>query len=269
MRNVRIYKDDIRVNILRSLFFTDTVLVVIGALVIGVALYFFFNSLLHFFSWGYYISALIVCTIFFIAFITQKIDNQPIFRIVPRALRFNGSKKKSRYHDLEDYFVDFSIQDNLIIRNNSIVRMYEIEPYDVALLNEQDREHFFVKLKQALHTLPSSVQFIVRKERATSKNYSPHFFSLYDGSNKKREPLIEKYIEDLTALIDSEPFVVTRHYGVFSVSCNTQKPHDKVAAIKKLDDIGLRFASALAVCNIGVRILENDELIQFAKTTLR
>ena len=33
------------------------------------------------------------------------------------------------------------------------MKLYEVEPFDIALLNDQDREHFFVKLKQMIHVL--------------------------------------------------------------------------------------------------------------------
>ena len=269
MKSVRIYKDDIRTHVLRSLFFTDTVLVVAGALAITVLLYILFTYVLHFFNWGYFISSLIVSNIFFIAFITQKIDNQAIYKVVPRALKYKTSKKDQRYAELEDYFIDFTIQDNLIVRGSSIIGMYEIEPFDVALLNDQDREHFFVKLKQAIHVLPSQVQFIVKKQQAKSSDYSPHYFSLYDGSNTKREPLIAQYIEDLTNLVTANNFMITKHYAVFSVPCNATKPHALVAGVKKLNDLGMRFASALSAANITVRPLENLELKQFAQGTLR
>lgn len=269
MRSVRIYKDDIRTHILRSLFFTDTVLVLAGVITISVLVYLVFNNLLHFFNWGYYISALIVTNVFFITFITQRVDNQAIYKVIPRAVKYKLGKKDQRYKDLEPYFVDFSIQDNLILKDSSIVGMYEIEPFDVALLNEQDREHFFVKLKQAIHTLPSQVQLIVRKENAKSKDYSPHFFSLYDSANKKREPLISQYIEDLTNLVNANNFMITKHYAVFSVPCNTLKVNTLVQGVKKLNDLGMRFASALGAANITVRPLENVELKAFAQGTLR
>lgn len=269
MRSVRIYKDDIRVNVLRSLFFTDTVIAVSGGTVIGVVLFLFFHNVLHFFNWPYFISSLILAEIVFVGFITQKVDNQPIYRIVPRGITFKASKKKYRQKELEPYFVDFVVQDNLIVRSNSLIKMYEVEPFDIALLNEQDREHFFVKLKQMTHVLPSQVQFIVRKVRSQPDDYSKHFFSLYDQSNTKREPLIDQYIHDLKNLVTTDTFMTTHQYAVFSASCDSSKPHEKVKAIKKLNDMGARFASSLFTCNISVRPLESDELIQFAKDTLR
>lgn len=202
-------------------------------------------------------------------FITQRIDNQPIYKIALRATTFKTTKKQHRYRDIEPYFTDFTIQDNHIIRKGSMIRMYEVAPFDIALLNDQDREHFFVKLKQAIHILPSQVQFIVRKEKATISNYSRHFFSLYNSSDTQREPLIGQYVEDMKRLLEEEIFLITRHYAVFSVACNPANPHAKIEAMKKLNDIGLRFASALSQCHISVRPLENQELVAFAQSTLR
>lgn len=268
MKSVRIYKDDIRVHILRSLFFTDSVLVVSGTITIALILYFVFQ-ILHIFQLNYYVSSLTITTIFFIAFITQKIDNQPIYKVVPRLLTFKTSKKEKRYKELEPYFTDFTIQDNLIIRTGSITKMFEIEPFDVALLNEQDRENFYIKLKQAIHTLPAQVQFIVRKEKAKSNDYSRHFFSLYEEAKSNREQLISQYINDLTRLLESETFFVTRHYAVFSVSCNTSKTSELIAGIRKVNDLGISFAAALSACNISVKPLTNEELVRFMSSTLR
>lgn len=269
MKNIRIYKDDIRVNVLRSLFFTDTILAVSGAMVIGGIWYLVFRNFLHSIPTEYFISVLIILEIFFLGFITQKVDDQPIYKVIPRGLLFKSNKQEFRQKDLESYFIDFSVQDNLILRKNSLIRIYEVESFDIALLNDQDRENFFIKLKQMIHVLPSQVQFIVRKEKTTTKDYSQHFFSLYDQSNGKREALVNRYINDLSDLINSHEFMTTRHYAVFSVSGNTSKVNERVKAIKKLNDMGISFAAALSACNITVRPLPNDELINFCEITLR
>lgn len=269
MKSVRIYKDDIRQHILRSLFFTDNTLFVSGGIIIGITLYICLKYIAHVFNWNIYIASLIVLEIAFIGFITQKIDNQPIYKVIPRGFNFKKSKKQYRQKELESYFVDFSIQDNLIIRKDSIIQMLEVEPFDISLLNDQDREHFFLKLKQMIHVLPSQVQFIVRKEKAKTEDYSKHIFSLYANSNTKRESLIAEYTKNLSALVNESNFMTTRHYAVFSVSCNPTKQQDKLTAIKKLHDITMRFASALSSCNITVRPLQNEELLSFTQTTLR
>ena len=269
MRTVRIYKDDIRIHILRSLFFTDSVIAVSGAVVIAGLLFIVFHNIFHFFEWSYYLSALILTEIFFIGLITQKIDNQPIYKIVPRGITFKSTKKEYRQKELDPYFVDFSLQDNLIIKKSAIIKMHEIDPFDIALLNDQDREHFFIKLKHMIHMLPSQLQLIVRKEKATIEDYSKHFFTLYDQSNAKRESLIDRYISDMTKLIQQNSFTTTHHYAVFSVSCDTSNPYEKIKSIKKINDITARFSSSLVACNIAVRPLKTDELITFANNTLR
>ncbi len=269
MKSVRIYKDDIRVNILRSLFFTDTALVTLSAITIAALLFLFFKYSLHFFNFGYYLSSLLVLEISFAALVTQKIDNQPIYKIVPRGFIFKTGKKKFRTGQLDSYFTDFTIQDNLIVRVASIIKMLEVDPFDIALLNDQDREQFFIRLKQVLHTLPSAVQFIVRKERASPKDYSPHFFSIYAHSGKKREPLISSYIQDLTSLIEVNPLLVTKYYAVFSVSANPNKTASKLQTIKKLNDMSVRFSAALSACHITTRVVEDEKLIEFVKKEVR
>ena len=217
----------------------------------------------------YFVSILIILEIFFFGLITQKIDNQPVYKIIPRSLLYMFGHKEFRHKDLESYFVDFSVQDNLIIRQNSIIGILAVEPFDIALLNDQDRENFFIKLKQMIHVLPSQVQFIVRKEKTSLKDYSQHLFSLYNNSNSKRETLINSYINDLSRLIQVNDFMTTRHYAVFSVSSNTAKVNDRLKAINKLNDIRMSFTGALSACNIQVRALTNQELIHFSEFTLR
>lgn len=269
MKNVRIYKDDIRIHILRSLFFTDTVLVVLSSMIITLVLFLVFRFILHFFNWTYFISSAIIADIFFVTFITQRVDNQPIYKVAARAVSFKKSKKQNRYKDIEPYFTDFTIQDGHIYRKNNITRMYEIEPYDIALLNDQDREHFFSKLKQVIQILPIRIQFIVRKERSNLKDYSRHFFSLYKSSNLRTESHIKKYAQDLCNLIEEESVFITRHYAILSVPCRLSNIQHRVEAINKLNDVGLRFAAGLHQSNISVRPLENDELVSFVQATLR
>lgn len=269
MKSVRIYKDDIRVHILRSLFFTDTALVLIGVIVIAGSVYLFSQYILHMFVWSYYISSVIIATMAFIAIITQKVDNQPIYKIVPRLLKLRSKSRERRFRDLEPEFTDFYIQDGLVVRPGSLAKMLQIEPYDVALLNEQDRENFFLRLKQVINVLPSQVQFLVRKDEAEVKDYSEHFFTLYGGAQLNREPLITKYIDELSKLIESQTLFVTRHFAVLTVGCNTGKTSDFVAGVKKLNDLSLSFAGALSSSNVAVKPLTNDELIRFMNLEFR
>lgn len=269
MRTVRIYKDDIRVNILRSVFFTDTVLAAIGGLIIAVVLYAIFQYIFHLFHLGYYLSILFLSELAFIAALTQKVDNQPVSHIVPRAITHSVKPKKLRGRSIDSYFTDFIIQDNMIVRPKNLIRVFEVDPYDISLLNDQDREHFFIKLKQLIHILPSQVQFIVEKEQATIKDYSKHIFSLYSESSKKTEPLIETYTQDLNNLVRTNEFNTLCYFAVFSISADTSKTNSKLNGINKLNDATLRFASIANSCQMTVRPLTNDELVTYMKQQLR
>lgn len=269
MKSIRIYKDDIRTHIFRSLFFTDTAILVIGIAIIAVGLYGGFNYTLGFINWGYYFSSLIVLSVFFIAVLTQRIDNQPIFKVAPRAITFNRRNREQRYSEIDNYFTDFFIQDNHIVRKNSIVRIFKVEPFDIALLNDHDREHFFIKLKQVIHVLPVPVQIIVRKEPATLEDYTPHVFSLYKSSKQSTEKLIKSYVEDLNALIETNDFMVTKYYLVISVDAHVNNSYRRLEAFKKLNDFGIRISSALSSCDISIEPLTNHELVALSQQLLR
>ncbi len=269
MKSVRIYKDDIRQHILRSLVFTDKVLVILVGAIIACSLFVILRYGLHIFNWHIFITSLIFCEAIYLWGITYKIDNQSLYKIIPRAVRFKLSKKQFRTKEIEPYFTDFTIQDNHIFRNNTVIKLYEVEPYDIALLNEQDREHFFVKMKQMIHTLPSQVQLIVKKEQTRLADISKHIFSLYEQSNRKRELIIDTYVEDLSMLIKTNQFMTMHYYAVFSTPCDESNTSEKVKAMSTLNDMGARFASAMAACGISVSPLENNQLIDYMKHTLR
>ncbi len=269
MKSVQIYKDDIRQHILRSLVFTDKVLIILGGAIIAGGLFAVFRFGIHIFSWHIFIITLIFCEAVYLWGIMHKIDNQSLYKIIPRAIRFKSSRKQFRAKEIDPYFTDFTIQDNHIFRNNTVIKMYEVEPYDIALLNEQDREHFFVKLKQMIHTLPSQVQFIVKKEQMRLSDISKHIFSLYEQSNRKREAIIDRYVDDLSSLIKTSQFMTIRYYAVFSAPCDPSNSSDKIKAINSLNDMGSRFAASMAACDISVLPLENNQLIDYMQQTLR
>ncbi len=84
MKKVRIYKDNIREHILRSLLFTDTVIFIGGAAIIAILIYVLYGKVAPKFDWGIFISITLVTEILFLGAITFKIDNQPIFKLIPR-----------------------------------------------------------------------------------------------------------------------------------------------------------------------------------------
>src|SRR5579859_2007934 len=141
--NVRVYKDNLRENIFRSLLFTDIIIFVLAGVAVAIVIYFLFSITFPHFSWAYYLGTTAFLEIVFYTIATLKIDNQPIFKIVSRAVPFALNKKKFRANQVDPYFRDFTIQDDLIIRKKSISKVFEIKPYDISAINVNDRQNFF------------------------------------------------------------------------------------------------------------------------------
>lgn len=269
MRTIRVYKDNVREHIFRSLFFTDTVIFLgIGILLAGVV-FVVYKFVLNSFDYGLYLSTVFIVELFYALTATVRIDNQPMYKLIPRAITHSASKKHYAMKELDTTTSDFKIIDNYIQRKKRLIAIYEIRPFDIALLNEEDREQFYSKIKTMLHTLPGKVQIIVRKEIAKPSDYQDHFFSLYKDADPKRERLIENYVNDITHLLDLEKFQMVKYYAVFSTPLTSTKDEAFVNASKRLYDMGARFSSGLELAQIGIRQLKKNDLVTYFQSQFR
>ena len=269
---VRIYKDNFRESILRSLIFTDFVISILVELSIAGIMYVIFSHVSKNFNVGEYIGSVLLFEILFIALVTQKRDNQPIYKLVYRAIFFFTGKRKLRSKQLESYFADFKIQDDVIIRKKSISKVFLINPHDISALNEVDTVQFFARVKQALHSLPTQLQIVVRKELMTPDDINDHLASIYKTltkKNKKREEIIQQYNHDLKERVATGNYLITRQYGVFAQEVDTNNVKQKVDAMGKLEDMYRRFDFSLTSCEVSTRQLTNNELVLFVKKVLQ
>lgn len=269
MRPARIYKDNIRENILRSLLFTNQIIIgFLLALISGIN--FIVIKIAHIpFTWGGYISSILIGAIVLITPLMFKIDGQPVYILIPRALKQLFTNKKQWGESINSYFSKFHIQDSAIFRANNLIRIYQIEPRDVALLSDQDKAVFYERLRTMLHMLPVKTQFIVRREIASSPDFSTHFYAMFKSSNSEREDLIHGYIEGLKQFIDDHNFLISKHYAVFSIECGTKNPTVVVKGMQRLNDIGTRFLRGLNENQISARLLNNNEIISFMQKYYR
>ncbi len=263
MKSVRIYKDNLREHILRSLFLTDTVLFVGVGIIIAITQFVFFKFVVHFFQTGVYLMSVLIAELLFALVATLRVENQPLYILLPRAFLFLFTKKQYRADELESSTADFNVQGNYIIRHKTLIAVYEIEPFDIALLNEEDKEQFYQHIKMALHTLSKQIQLIVRKETARISDYHKHFFSIYKDADPKREELITQYIDDISQLIATGKLQIVKYYAVFSTHLPSQKEVNMVMAARRLQDTSLRFSTTLQGTNITMQQLEHLELVAF------
>ena len=269
MRTVRVYKDNLREHIFRSLFFTDTVIFLGIGLFLAISIFIFYKFLIHEFYYGLYFSTVFIAEIFYAIAATVKIENQSIYKVIPRAIVHHSSKKQYAQKELDKTTSDFTITDNYIKRKKRLIAVYEIQPYDIALLNDEDREQFYNKIKTTLHTLPGKVQLIVRKEIAKPSDMQDHFFSIYKNSLPNRERLIDNYVQDLTNLLNLGKFQIVKYYAVFSTPLTSTKEEEFVNACKRLYDMGIRFSSSLEIAQITVRQLSKNELVSYLQSQFR
>jgi len=269
MRTVRVYKDNMREHILRSLFFTDTAIFLGIGIFLAVGVFMVYHFVFHIFQYGLYISSVFVVELFFALFATIKIENQSIYKVIPRAITHGTSKKKYAMKELDKTTSDFKVIDNYIVRKKRLIAMYEIRPFDIALLNEEDREQFYNKIKTTLHTLPGKVQIIVRKDIAKPVDYQEHFFSIYKSSLPNREKLIDNYVNDVTNLLNLGKFQMVKYYAVFSTPLVSSKEDEFVKACKRLYDMGIRLSSGLELAQITIRQLTKDELVAYFQSEFR
>ncbi len=269
---VRIYKDNFRESILRSLIFTNTVIFILVGLGIAAITYGIFNNISKPFDIGKYLGTVAFLEIIFVGIATQKRDNQPIYKLVYRGVFFFTGKKKQRSTQVDAYFTDFKIQDDLIVRKKSISKAFLINPHDISALSEADTINFFARVKQALHALPTQLQIIVKKEVMLPEDINDHFASIYKTLSKndqKREEIIQKYNHDLKMRIATGGYQVIRQYGVFAQELDTNNVQQKIEAIGRLDDMYRRFDHLITTSGITTKRLVNKELITFVRKVLQ
>jgi hypothetical protein len=269
MRTVRVYKDNMREHIFRSLFFTDTVIFLSIGLFLAVGIFIFYKFIIHAFYYGLYFSTVFVVELFYAILATVKIENQSIYKVIPRAIIHSSSKKHYAMRELDKSISDFSITDNYIKRKKRLIAIYEISPFDIALLNVEDREQFYNNIKTTLHTLPGKVQLLVRKEIAKPSDYQSHFFSLYKDALPNRGQLIDNYVNDITNILKIGKFQMVKYYAVFSTPLPSTKEEEYVISCKRLYDMGIRFASSLELAQITVKQLSKDELVTYFQSQFR
>jgi len=270
--SVRIYKDNLRQPIFRTLVLTDVVIFVLIGLFIAGFTYLLFRLTFQHINWLTYLFILGILEPTFFVIATLPIDNQKIYKILSRFLIFAISKKKFRGNQLGGYYNDFFIQDDLVIRKKSISKVFRINPYDISALNAADREAYFANLKQTLHILPSQLQVIVKKEVTTAKDFTDHFIHIYKSlpkGNKKKEEMVGNYQRDLEEFIAKEKLLTIKQYGVFAASVDTANVEEKIKTIGKLDDMYTRLSSSLEACHVTTRQLTNTELEEYMRRLLR
>ncbi len=269
MRTIQVYKDNLREHIFRTMFFSDTVLFFGFGILLALSITLLFQLVLHITDVGLTLSTIFLMELFYAVIVTLKVDKQPLYKIIPRGINFSISQKKFTQNELKKTTGDFTIIGDYILYKNRLIAIFEIKPFDIALLNEEERERYYAHIKTMLHTLPGKIQLISRKEKASVEDYHNHFFSLYDTASVKLNGLIEEYIKDLSTVIELNEFQIMKYYAVFSTPLGSNTDENFVLASQRLTDMGIRFSGSLALEKIYTVQLKNKKLVTYFKDLFR
>lgn len=269
MKAIRVYKDNLREHIFRTMFFTDTVLFLGSGIVLAVFTIFSLKFVLKVDQLGLIISTIFLGELFYALFATLKIDHQPLYKIIPRVFTYTVKKKQFSMNGIGKSTGDFRIVGNYVIRKKKLIAVYEIRPFDIALLNDEERERYYQHIKTMLHTLPGKVQLISRKQTATVTDYHEHFYSLYETANEKINWLIGDYVRELSELVKNNKFQIMKYYAIFSSPLPSHNDLQFVQAAQKLEDMAKRFSSALAMERIQTLQLTNTQLVTYFQKQFR
>ena len=269
MKAVRVYKDNLREHIFRTMFFTDTVIFLGSGIVLAVFTIVLYKVVLKVDQIGLILSTIFLGELFYALFATLKIDHQPLYKIIPRAVTFTVKKKQFSMREIGKTTGDFQVVGNYVIRKKKLIAVYEIRPFDIALLNDEERDRYYQHIKTMLHTLPGKVQLISRKQTATVSDYHEHFYSLYETANEKINWLIGNYVKELSELVENNKFQIMKYYAIFSTPLSSQNDSQFVQSAQKLEDMAKRFSSALATERIQTLQLANTQLVTYFQEQFR
>ena len=269
MRAVRIYKDNLREHIFRTLFFSNSVLFFGTGIFLAAITILIYTLTLKITDIGIIVSSIFLIELVFALIATLKIEKQPLYKIIPRAIQFNLSRKLYTKKQISQTTGNFKIIGNYIIRRKQLIAIFEIHPFDIALLNENERERFYHHIKMMLHTLPGKVQLILRKEKAKVEDYHSHFYSLFETANPKLDSLIGRYTKELSSLVELNEFQIMKYYAVFSTPLISEKDQTLTQAAQQLHDMSKRFGGSLATEKIQITQLNKEELIKYFKVQFR
>lgn len=270
---IRVFKYDPRTNVLRTFISTDKGVCVTGSVIILYFSYVFYAHILHSFNFMNWLLTCAILEFILVYVVTRKIDNQSIYKLLYRQFLYYIGKRKYKMDTLDSYFTDFSIQDSLVVKKKQMSIVFEIEPVDISDYNQDDIASFYASIKQALHTLPQQIKLFIHKEPQTTNDIQEHVVSVaksLSSTNKQRAKLADMYVDELSDVIESEEFFVTKVYGVFSITVDSYNPEGKVKTIGLLHDMYNRLRSELKNTgyDIQTRQLSDANLIAFMRKQL-
>ncbi len=206
--------------------------------------------------------------------LSYEFDRQPAYTLLIPYLRYLfTTKKEPRIAD-----VDFDLVDNLLVFKEKVVTVFKLEPVDIMLLSEQDRQIFikniqtFLNNQRGIHT-----QILMRNRGAEQSDYIKHFdhittqqVSLHSKEMADfREDKLAGYIKDMQALLSKNIVPIRDYFILFEIKGNTSTSRKTIKLISELQELTDRIASLLDHAKVRTSQLVEEDLEEFLQSFIR
>lgn len=162
---------------------------------------------------------------------------------------------------------DFEIRDNLLFTKKSVVAIFQMEPIDIALLDEEGQMSFFAGLSTAFNVLQGDIQFNVVGKKSSIDDFSEYFKSMkmQNLGDQNRLNLVNNVIADMSSLIeDPEEQILTKNfYFHLKEECKTADEKNFVNAIKALSLRVQRITGVFIHAGINIEQVKENNLKQY------
>jgi hypothetical protein len=208
------------------------------------------------------------------AILSTEIDRQPAYTlVVPFIKYFFSAKTQESLAEL-----DFDLIDNVLIFKDRLVAIFKLEPIDIMLLSEQDRQIFtndiqaFLNNQRGIHT-----QIITRNRGASQSDYLNHFQDITNQTvninnlemNELRDSKLAGYIQDMNKLLATNIVPIRDYYFLVEQKGDNSISKQSIENLQKLEQQSNRICILLNQAKIETKHLKDKELETFLTQFIR
>jgi hypothetical protein len=268
---VKIYKTKAGQNRFVQIFFSELNVSVAVGILLAIPLYFIDLG------WEIKLGLLLVLMILAWSILFHKINKKPLYTLILPAFKFIFSQKRytSKHLATMSQFY-YCIKDNFVFTNDQILKVFQIHPVDISLLNEQEKQTFKNQLGVFLHSIgdDNSIQLKVVNRLAVVKDYEDHFENLRSQARSTNASgqvikLQNEYIKNLSNKITNEA-VPFKDYYIIIPQKTTKNPKPELLEsykkdlVRKVNNLcNLLTHSGIEVVELTEKTLENFYQAQF------
>lgn len=176
-------------------------------------------------------------------------------------------KLKDIYYGCYDFFpIKAFFNEFVRLKDGTMVKILEVEPINLNLRNEFEKEAILISYKNFLKNLNSNVQIVIQSKRMDLKS---HIEKVNNCNNSNIKKVIQNYSEYLK-IIQSKSFCSKKFYLIISQKCIEEENIESVCKdlLSEVEKIKIELKRCLNVCNDISEAEIEDTLFSFFNVRL-